>query len=40
MWLDLQKPSQMAQELKSNLKHNINNTLMVQKHELHGYKYT
>ena len=28
MQLDLQKPSQLAQELKSNLKPNINNTLM------------
>ena len=28
MWLDLQKPSQMAQELKSNLNPNINDTLM------------
>ena len=28
MWLDLQKLSQFAQELKSNLMPNINDTLM------------
>ena len=28
MWLDLQKPSQFTQELKSNLMPNINDTLM------------
>ena len=28
MWLNSQKPSQMAQELKSNLKPNIKDTFM------------
>ena len=28
IWLDVQKLSQIAQELKSNLKPNINDTLM------------
>ena len=28
MWLDLQKPSQLAQELKSNLMNNIKDTFM------------